>query len=292
MSAASTDQGRQTISACLVVRNGAADLERCLDSLRGAVDEIVFVHDGPCADGSLAIAARHGARIFVRPLAGVCEAHRAFAFAQSRGDWILLIDADEFLPEATRCALPELVARADVDAYCLCWPAHRRGRNLRRGPYARMESRCLLRRSRMYFLAVPHLPPGTYGTLCRRLDLVKEHRPAQDNYTFAALRRKFLPWSRLEARMLRDCENLPRFQMDEPDHPELRRCRRRSDHPLWSCLDEVGGYTWLSLKNGLLGAGPESWRIWFFVSLRIVSVYWYLLKQPSRKSQIPNPKDG
>lgn len=48
--------GEHSISACLVVRNEEAVIERCLESLAGVVDEIVLVHDGECEDRTLEIA--------------------------------------------------------------------------------------------------------------------------------------------------------------------------------------------------------------------------------------------
>ena len=54
--------GPGTISACVVAHNEEAVIERCLASLDGVVDEIIFVHDGECRDRSLEIAERHGAR--------------------------------------------------------------------------------------------------------------------------------------------------------------------------------------------------------------------------------------
>src|ERR1019366_6092564 len=85
-----------TVSACVVVRNEEAVIERCLQSLVDVVDEIVLVHDGECEDRTLQIAARYRSRTFVRPLVGHAEVATVFAFEQARGEWILSLDADEF----------------------------------------------------------------------------------------------------------------------------------------------------------------------------------------------------
>jgi glycosyltransferase involved in cell wall biosynthesis len=104
------DQTAVSISACLVVRNEEAVVERCLRSLVGVVDEVVCVHDGQCDDRTLEIAARHGARVYVRPLVGHAEAATVFAFEHARGDWILSIDADEFLSDPLRNNMRALVS--------------------------------------------------------------------------------------------------------------------------------------------------------------------------------------
>ena len=88
--------GRQTskpkISACLVIANEAAVLERCLSSLQGVTDEIVLVHDGPCVDESLDIASRFGAKVFVANKIGEAEPHRPFSYEQATGEWVLQIE--------------------------------------------------------------------------------------------------------------------------------------------------------------------------------------------------------
>src|SRR5579862_5338849 len=103
-----------SISACLVVRNEEAVIERCLHSLAGVVDEIVLIHDGECTDRTLEIAERFGARITVADHAGGNEPHLPFAFALATGEWLLRLDADEFLSPELRAALPGLTARTDV----------------------------------------------------------------------------------------------------------------------------------------------------------------------------------
>jgi glycosyltransferase involved in cell wall biosynthesis len=167
-----------TVTAVLVVRNEERMLGRALESLRGAVDELVVVHDGPCDDRTLDIAAAHGARIFVRPFAGFCEAHFEFARAEARGAWLLQLDADERLtPELAR-AIPALV-RGAVDGYTVEWPTFYEGRPLRLG-IRNLRPLRLARRDRIRFeprvhgrrtvpgpvrhvpLGIEHLPPGKF----------------------------------------------------------------------------------------------------------------------------------
>src|SRR5262245_33423434 len=107
--------GPASVSACVVVRNEAAVIGRCLESLTQVVDEIVLVHDGPCQDDTLAIAAKARCRVFVAPAYGHCEHHLPFAYEHARGDWLLTIDADEFLSQGLRHGLRALTAHAGVD---------------------------------------------------------------------------------------------------------------------------------------------------------------------------------
>ena len=73
------------------------------------VDEIVLVHDGECEDRTLEIAGRYGCRVFVRPLVGHAEVATVFAYEQAQGEWILTLDADEYLSEPLRQKLRTLV---------------------------------------------------------------------------------------------------------------------------------------------------------------------------------------
>jgi hypothetical protein len=84
------------LAACLIVKDGAGTLARCLDSVAGFVDEIV-VYDTGSADGTQQLAREYGAR--------VVEGYWDDDFARARNDaldavtadWVLSIDADECL---------------------------------------------------------------------------------------------------------------------------------------------------------------------------------------------------
>lgn len=280
-----------TLSTCIVVRNAADDLERCLRSIDG-LGEIVVVHDGDCSDDTLKVASAHGARVFVRPWVGAPEAHRPFAYSQAQGEWVLQLDADEFLPAATRQALPQLLGQTDFDAFVFRWPAFDGREYVRRGPFSRLERPCLFRRRHMHHVGITHLPPGTYGRVCERLDLLVEHRPSYPNYTLATFVRKWLPWSRLQARQILDLENAPRFQIEpgrEP--PYLDQYRRKRDFPLRTGLVEIAGFTRYCLRRGLLATGPRSWKIYWLSVLRLASLHYYLARESRvRKiSKHPHP---
>ncbi|HRO64788.1 MAG TPA: glycosyltransferase, partial [Candidatus Dojkabacteria bacterium] len=105
------------ISAFLVIYNEEKHIERSLGSLKDVVDEIVVVHDGECTDRSLEIAKDFGAKIFVQEHRGMREFHQVFAINQCKYDWILQIDADEFLSPEMKKNLRNLIENKDIDAY-------------------------------------------------------------------------------------------------------------------------------------------------------------------------------
>lgn len=100
--------GAYRLSLCIIARNCAADLARCLDSVAAVVDEIVVVDTGS-TDDTVAVAQRFGATIGHFPWCDDFAAARNESLRLARtGDWILWLDADDFLLPEDR----EKIARA------------------------------------------------------------------------------------------------------------------------------------------------------------------------------------
>lgn len=92
----------------MIVKNEARCLGRCLESVKGVADEIVIVDTGS-TDDTVAIAGRFGAKISKFGWIGDFAAARNFALDQTAGDWILALDADEWLSEALAKEIPAFV---------------------------------------------------------------------------------------------------------------------------------------------------------------------------------------
>jgi glycosyltransferase involved in cell wall biosynthesis len=103
----------QSLPLTLVVmtHNEAATIAHCLDSVPFAAEKLVV--DCGSTDATCQIAQAHGARVVHQDWLGFGP-QRNFAGSQSSHDWILALDADEFLsPELARelaQRLPELIA--------------------------------------------------------------------------------------------------------------------------------------------------------------------------------------
>ena len=96
--------GRRTPTLSLVINtlNEERHLEDCLRSLDGCADEIVVV-DMRSDDRTVEIARRYTDRILFHDRTGIVEPARQFAIDQARGEWVLLMDADERLtPDLAR----------------------------------------------------------------------------------------------------------------------------------------------------------------------------------------------
>ena len=104
------------ISASLIVKNEESCLETCLKSLKG-VDEIVICDTGS-TDSTLEIAKRFTQRVY----SGEEYLWRDdFAFSRNQslskctGDWILIIDADEYLEPGGLEKLRRIIKRTKYD---------------------------------------------------------------------------------------------------------------------------------------------------------------------------------
>lgn len=84
------------ISACLIVKNEEKNLPRCLNSVKGIADEYIIVDTGS-TDQTKQVAASFGAKVFDFPWNNDFSAAKNEALAQAGGDWIIFLDADEYL---------------------------------------------------------------------------------------------------------------------------------------------------------------------------------------------------
>jgi tetratricopeptide (TPR) repeat protein len=99
------------ISLAMIVKNEARCLARCLESIRPVVDEMVVADTGS-TDETVVIAQRHGARVVSFPWINDFAAARNFALDQAAGDWLLVLDADEYASKALRQEIRQFIGGA------------------------------------------------------------------------------------------------------------------------------------------------------------------------------------
>lgn len=100
------------ISAFIITKNEAHNIERCLNSLRFLVDEIVVVDSGS-SDGTRELAQKLGARVIERAWDGFVL-QKNFALEQCKYDWVLTLDADEELSPELQLEIGELKRKFDA----------------------------------------------------------------------------------------------------------------------------------------------------------------------------------
>ncbi len=104
----------QTICLNMIVKDEAPVIRRCLDSVRALVDHWVIVDTGS-TDGTQQIVREHfkdvPGELHERPWRDFAHNRtEALALARGRGDYVLVIDADEVLEISPGFEMPELVA--------------------------------------------------------------------------------------------------------------------------------------------------------------------------------------
>jgi tetratricopeptide (TPR) repeat protein len=96
------------LSLAMIVKNEARCLARCLQSIRSIVDEVVIADTGS-TDDTVNIAKNFGAKILHFDWVNDFSAARNYSLGQATGDWILVLDADEFASDALAKEIREFV---------------------------------------------------------------------------------------------------------------------------------------------------------------------------------------
>ena len=87
------------ISLCMIVKDEEAVLARCLDSAASLVDEIGIVDTGS-TDKTVEIAKSYAARVLFEPWQDNFAHARNISFQAATGDFLLWLDADDFVTPA------------------------------------------------------------------------------------------------------------------------------------------------------------------------------------------------
>ncbi len=107
---------RPRISLCMMVRDEEAMLPAALASAAPWVDEMVVVDTGS-SDGTVAVAEGFGARVFHHRWQGDFSLHRNQSISYARGQWLLILDADEELDQKSAPAMAGLLETDRTDCY-------------------------------------------------------------------------------------------------------------------------------------------------------------------------------
>ncbi|MEC7987062.1 MAG: glycosyltransferase, partial [Myxococcota bacterium] len=106
------------LSVCMIIRNEEKELVSFLKNVAPYADEIVAVDTGS-TDRSRRILSKHPkVRLLRFPWVDDFAAARNISLEAAKGDWILVMDADERMENPK--LLPELLAAEEIDAYNVC----------------------------------------------------------------------------------------------------------------------------------------------------------------------------
>ena len=109
------NNGRPTLSACMIVKNEEKFLPQCLKSIKDVVDEIIIVDTGS-TDRTVEIAQSFGAKVYHHPWKNSFSEARNHSLNYATCDWILQIDADEALEQGDISLLHKLIRSDSYNA--------------------------------------------------------------------------------------------------------------------------------------------------------------------------------
>ena len=101
-----------TVSLCMIVKDEEKVLARCLSSVRPLIDEMIVVDTGS-GDNTVKIAESFGAKLAFFDWIDDFAAARNYAFSLASGDYILWLDADDFISPENAERFSKL--RADLE---------------------------------------------------------------------------------------------------------------------------------------------------------------------------------
>jgi len=125
------------LAAVIITKNEEDKIAKCLDSLKGWVDEIIIVDD-LSADRTVEICRGYGAKVIASESKGNFDRQRNIGIETAQAEWILQMDADEIIPAETSQKILDAINKPNGSA----------GFKIRR---------------RNFFMGRPILHSGTYG---------------------------------------------------------------------------------------------------------------------------------
>ncbi len=154
---------RPSLTAIVLTKNEAFNIVDCLAALNFATDRLVL--DCGSTDGTRALAAAAGASVMERAFDDF-SSQRNFALAQADTDWVLMIDADERVPEALAAEIATAIGSTAEDgpsAFRLSRNNLYLGRPLRFCGAGRDEVIRLFRRGHVEYANLVHETPRITG---------------------------------------------------------------------------------------------------------------------------------
>lgn len=106
------------ISVVINTWNEEKNLPRAIASIKDLASEVIIV-DMQSSDKTNEVAKKLGAKVFNHRYTGYVEPARNFAIGKAKGPWILILDADEEIPDKLTKQLKKIAGKPTADFYRL-----------------------------------------------------------------------------------------------------------------------------------------------------------------------------
>ncbi len=221
-----------TITAITIIYNEEKLLDRCLSSVYGVVDQIMVFHDGPCGDRSLEIAKKYTDKVIILDHRGYIEAHMAEVLSRVNTDWVLILDADEYLSKDLRNDIKKLAEDERADGYSFLEPIYIPDENRYTYDVKPRRKNALLRMNKFYYIGLMHSGYMTYGNL-KFTDYILEHKPSSFNFTFSSYLSKWRRLAKMDAAgNFKSWFEIKNFNYMGPDIRLVKKNVFKKNHPL------------------------------------------------------------
>jgi len=105
------------ISVVILTKNEKENINKCLESVYGWADEIIVVDD-ESTDETRELAAKYADKVITRKME-VEGVHRNWASAQARNDWVLSLDADQWVSQELKDEISTALKDAPYAAFSI-----------------------------------------------------------------------------------------------------------------------------------------------------------------------------
>lgn len=105
-------------SVCMIVKNEAEMLERTLPEVSKAADELIVLDTGS-SDATIKVAEKYGAKVHEFKWVNDFSAARNESLKYASGDWVLWLDADEYIKPEDLRTLKDTLAHSEASDHSL-----------------------------------------------------------------------------------------------------------------------------------------------------------------------------
>ena len=105
------------LSVVVITKNEEANIDLCLGSVYGWADEIIVLDD-ESRDQTVKLAQKYTDKIFHRKMDNEGK-HRNWAYAQAKNEWVLSLDADEYVSNELKEEIAATLANTQFHAFSI-----------------------------------------------------------------------------------------------------------------------------------------------------------------------------